>query len=903
MINKKVFFRIILVLISSCSFAIQSYAQDTRDYTINVKGRQDWSVYTGGEFLYWDEFTIVNATGISWLRIIKGSVIGAVWETSSSILYDGVPIPGLTVKCVKRPPPCEGCAWEGITTLALVALGEGSVTIRLKKLWPNPPFPVEGDYLDKYDGTFASMYGSIIANPGSVQPGNSTNIQVTIPNKMRRLINGVVLILPGPPNSSQNRVTLPFELDGVYNFAWNIPVDAYYDGFNVPTNLEIRFEAYSNNLNANGQSYLVTSGTCNLNIASVLGVEMILQDKIVPGGSSVNWDNNRSRSVSVNIIKGQGPFKVRWIVNSQEVKTPPEQVPQSRGRTLADQNVLGNAATITAEVTDANGNQASGTIYVGVETDISFQINVQGIKVENGSTVNWRDESSKLVTINPIFKGKTPFKSRWFINGVESASKNLVNRFDQFDNQEALNKAKTISIELTDANGISVMGTINIGNPGNNQGPVTPTGPVGPAPIPPSLSGNPNKEPNPDINWNNKPWLDARVQACTREYLQKIVLYMENEIRKWENSGLVESKQNALFTSIDDWGRLLNQYMTTSGGVDGNWDNPTHYVWSVFNKPSATIRYGRTVEYYVKYECNSLQTSTDDINTAIKELTVDGENNKWDNKKTQNAVDNLNRLLDLERTIYRQFNVNYNKFVNEINDRNSNPLQNEIVALCLASAQNQLSSHSINKDTIDASGSALIAQSATNKDVDMMGILRILSEVQVQSDDIIKKLAEMKNLLAVRGGDIENIIANGERLIGQNKVNPEFAQDGGVNVEFFGDGIDNFGDGLQDYLLGNQRRGNVLIVVWDGGNIADDIFEVSITGKGSLGTTPPGGRRNFDIVLSPGTYTVNVRGVYTNPNSPPCTYGIQIYDGNNLILQTNNNIEVNQVTSYTIVIK
>ncbi len=291
------------------------------------------------------------------------------------------------------------------------------------------------------------------------------------------------------------------------------------------------------------------------------------------------------------------------------------------------------------------------------------------------------------------------------------------------------------------------------------------------------------------------------------------------------------------------------------------------------------------------------------IDDAIKELTENEDNIKWDNQKIKNAQINLNGLLNLERALYNQFNTNHSKFVKEINDQKTNPLLNEIVALCLASAQSQFTEHNINKDTIDYSGKTLLAQAATNDEIDMMGIISILSEVQVQSDDMTRKLSDMKDLLASRGADIEEIMANGQNLIAQGNVNPEFAQDGGVNVEFFGDGVDNFGDGLQDYLYGNMRKGNVLIIVWDGGNIADDIFEVSISGRGNLGTTPPGGRRNFDISLSPGTYTVNIKGVYTDPNSPPCTFGIQVYDRDTLILQDGNNIEENQISYYTITIR
>ena len=59
-------------------------------------------------------------------------------------------------------------------------------------------------------------------------------------------------------------------------------------------------------------------------------------------------------------------------------------------------------------------------------------------------------------------------------------------------------------------------------------------------------------------------------------------------------------------------------------------------------------------------------------------------------------------------------------------------LENEIIALCIASADGQLNEHSINKDSLEVTGNALISQSATNKDINMFDIIRAMSEVQVQ---------------------------------------------------------------------------------------------------------------------------------------------------------------------------
>jgi len=85
---------------------------------------------------------------------------------------------------------------------------------------------------------------------------------------------------------------------------------------------------------------------------------------------------------------------------------------------------------------------------------------------------------------------------------------------------------------------------------------------VGPPPVPPVKTGNPSLGPNPDIDWNGKPWLDTRVQECIREYLQ-LVLKVSNEKVTWENTCRSSQSQEPLFSSIDDWGRLLNSFITT----------------------------------------------------------------------------------------------------------------------------------------------------------------------------------------------------------------------------------------------------------------------------------------------------------------------------------------------------
>ena len=60
--------------------------------------------------------------------------------------------------------------------------------------------------------------GMITLSPQYFQPGNTTNIQVTIPWRMRRHITGVVLNISVPPSPNINTNTLPFDPDGIYDF-------------------------------------------------------------------------------------------------------------------------------------------------------------------------------------------------------------------------------------------------------------------------------------------------------------------------------------------------------------------------------------------------------------------------------------------------------------------------------------------------------------------------------------------------------------------------------------------------------------------------------------------------------------------------------------------------------------
>jgi len=96
------------------------------------------------------------------------------------------------------------------------------------------------------------------------------------------------------------------------------------------------------------------------------------------------------------------------------------------------------------------------------------------------------------------------------------------------------------------------------------------------------------------VDWNNRPWLDPRVIRCVREYLDKWLVYVNQQRQR---------RNEPPFTRIDDWGRALRPpVITATGGVDGNWDNSTHFVWGAYNTPAHINSPLGGVQSYVK-EC------------------------------------------------------------------------------------------------------------------------------------------------------------------------------------------------------------------------------------------------------------------------------------------------------------
>ncbi len=855
-------------------------------------GRSTWG---------FDKIVIEGATGISWVKICSGGAApGFAWETATGVIFDGVPFGGQEIICPKTPPPCEGCGPGRVTKLSVYVWGQGELRVLVSSVNYDNDNITEGQYINKEDPDGRSWgMGSMTLDPPNLQAGNNVNIRVLVPARMRIHVGRVELILPIP--TSQNiyrtrRVTLNYDPDGIYEFQWTVP-NEYFGQSNVwDQNPGIKYEVYGNKEDVGGQIPLLTKGATHIKVAGVLTVRLVVNGKVVPNGESVEWTSNRERKVSAQAMHGRGPYSCVWTIDGVDY---PGTGSDYKSWEFKDQNVLPGANVITAVVTDANGNTASSTITTGVKTDMYIDMAVQGRALPLGGSTKWKKGSQRSVRAN-IHRGERPIKYRWIVNGgayvtefKEAAPQ------ERFIDQKYVNKdSLSLTIEVIDANDVRITGTVYVGrNPDDeDQDDPLPTGPVGPAPAPPPLTGDPSLGANPDVDWDNRPWLDERVQQCAREYLQNIVLYVANARRKWENTGKRKSQQQPLFTSIDDWGRLLNQYITTSGGVDGNWDNPTHFVWSEFNKPAARNLCGRTVEYYVKYECNSLRPSENSLEAAINELADDGIGDPCQKDSIQNELLIINSGLSQSKMYYLNFIQYYDKIMKEINDQNSDPARNDMIAYSLVSANNQITLHESNMEEVKSVGSSLIARAGQcPDDIQLFEIIKMLSEVNTRQEDMVNKLEEITILLESFGVDIEESLQQGNQF-SQQGADPNWVQDGGLGVELMGDGIDNIADGLQDEITGALVQGNVVIVLFDAGDVMDDVFGLYVDGRNE-GDTPPGGRRTYPLNLPPGMHQVVIRGKKSDVG--PCTYGIIIREGMNELLRMADAVEVNFDVTYS----
>lgn len=206
------------------------------------------------------------------------------------------------------------------------------------------------------------------------------------------------------------------------------------------------------------------------------------------------------------------------------------------------------------------------------------------------------------------------------------------------------------------------------------------------------------------------------------------------------------------------------------------------------------------------------------------------------------------------------------KIEKELSDLIADPCGNGIIAYCLIAArsENELLDEAV--DGIVAAGARILGLDAYlgetgegQRGRDVSGVVAALSRAEGLRVRASRRLAGAERRVAEYGCDESEL----ERLAGAilpGSLEPSLLQDGGMMIEFPGDGADNDMDGLQEEDWLAQGGYNVVIELLDSEG-RDDIFDLSLTGFGYLGRTEPGGLRYFPLRLPPGEYTAEIRAV------------------------------------------
>lgn len=367
------------------------------------------------------------APGITWVRIAKGAVSSVMPERWDMVFFDGPPIFGREIVTPKTRARCEGCEKDIVQAFTVYAWGKGgSLTFRYQTFfdWEEYMIPLEGSYITdpitEYDRSIIpekARYpeiwhhsATITINPEIVQAGRPVMITVQLPNRQRANISRVDLKLPEPiyePGqgffNNYRIVSLPYEPAGVYSFAWTVPPEVYARDNYFSGGGTIWFEAVANKPDPNGNFPIVETRAVNITIDGLLRIsDMGIQGKAIPLGEKGEWNfNNPSTnplSAWVRSAGGntRGRLKFVWDINGEQFTTLGGDFPrgdQGDGFRMAmyrDQVKLLATTTITVTVSDASGNSASGTIYVGPAQIVQKQTKEMWIEPAD-STINKGD--------------------------------------------------------------------------------------------------------------------------------------------------------------------------------------------------------------------------------------------------------------------------------------------------------------------------------------------------------------------------------------------------------------------------------------------------------------------------------------------------------------------------------
>ena len=284
------------------------------------------------------------------------------------------------------------------------------------------------------------------------------------------------------------------------------------------------------------------------------------------------------------------------------------------------------------------------------------------------------------------------------------------------------------------------------------------------------------------------------------------------------------------------------------------------------------------------YEKNEELGKCISIDGALDDMGED-EGEEEDICSEDELVQLYDRLLGLiarAEKLAAGIDAYYNKFLKEIGDQNADPCKNNLAAYCLVGAEKNVAELEALVDEAKGLSTELIMRFAICPELglqlDTRSLISDLSGLGRLRGSAKNKIADMHTTLGSYNCDPDEMRQQGEQFA-ESGADPNVIQDGGFGIEIEGDGVDNDGDGLQDEEVLSGY--NITMVLYDSGSLKDDIFDLSVSGLGNLGTTPAGGLRTYGANLSPGTYTATVT-VILAPDDVG-TFTLVIYENRNVI--------------------
>lgn len=271
---------------------------------------------------------------------------------------------------------------------------------------------------------------------------------------------------------------------------------------------------------------------------------------------------------------------------------------------------------------------------------------------------------------------------------------------------------------------------------------------------------------------------------------------------------------------------------------------------------------GRSASAVVRVEADEEPGEEEDIDEAIEDIAGDEDEDPCSMDYVQALHASLDGLTAEIRLLNAEFRTYAAKFDQEVNRQLAPPCNNQLLAYCFANAVDLASRIEVLVERVHDIVTEIIMIQALCPDMadamsgEGMTISSLLAGISGLGSSA-GVLEAMRSRLRESSCDENEVIQIGQQLV-PPELDPDFVQDGGIMQEIPGDGVDNDGDGLQDENVTPLAGFNITFVLYDSGNLKDDVFGLAVSTYGNLGSTPAGGLRSYGLNLPPGTYTAAV---------------------------------------------